>query len=128
VTLSASLASVLPALLCASLLSATLLTAIRLRLIHLPGIAIPGLARHRGDIAHMIAILHHVLAAEAVFVSNLCHNKLLLTHHPASAKHQLHRDPLGAMPTRRAGCHAHYLAMTSDIGTVAPIMNCDRYS
>jgi hypothetical protein len=76
-----ALAALLAALLSTSIAAAAgLLTAIRLRLINLPGIASLGLARGRIALAHVIAILNHELAAEAVFVvSNLCHNKLLLT-------------------------------------------------
>jgi hypothetical protein len=43
-----------------------LLAAFRLRLLRLPDAAAVRLIRRRADLAHVIPILHHVLAAEAV--------------------------------------------------------------
>jgi hypothetical protein len=49
-----------------------------MRLFLLPGDATFGIAGSRLDVAHVVAILNHVLAAEAVLVVlNLCHNRLL---------------------------------------------------
>jgi hypothetical protein len=64
----------LASLLAAGAIAAALLTAIRLRLFGLSDAATVGFVRHLTDLAHVVAILNHVLAAEAVVsVSILCH-------------------------------------------------------
>jgi hypothetical protein len=80
-TLAAPLASLLAA---GALIATALLTATRLRLLSLPDIATVGFVFPLTDLAHVVAILNHVLAAEAVFVvSNLCHkNSSFTPPHP----------------------------------------------
>jgi hypothetical protein len=105
---------------------AALLAASRLGLIRLPNRAAIGLVLT--DLAHVIAILNHVRAAEAaLIVSILCHmNNSLSLLRPASANKK-HRDLLNAVPTR-AGGHVYYLAIHIGISTVSDDDNCDRYS
>jgi hypothetical protein len=56
------------------LISVALLTATALRLFRLPDATI-GFVGRLTDLAHVVAILNHVLPAEAAFVSILCHDK-----------------------------------------------------
>jgi hypothetical protein len=59
-------------------LIAALLAGAELRLVGLSDAA-GGVLRRRADLAHVVAILNHVLAAEAVVVSIHCHKELLGT-------------------------------------------------
>jgi hypothetical protein len=73
----APLLSLLPA---GAAIVAALLAGITLGLFRLPDAAAVGLVRRLRDLAHVVAILNHVLAAEAaLFVAILCHNRLLGT-------------------------------------------------
>jgi hypothetical protein len=75
-----SLPSPLSLLLVGAMIAAALLTASLLRLFRLPDTATVGVVCRLTDLAHVVAILDHVLAAEAAsVVSIVCHNKLLLT-------------------------------------------------
>ncbi len=77
ITNSEELASLVTSL--TPLLPAALrLTAVALRLFGLPASAMPGFASHLSDPAHVVSILNHVLAAQAIrLVSLVCHDKLL---------------------------------------------------
>jgi hypothetical protein len=57
----------LPALLAAALVSATtLLVAVAFRLLRLPAAALFGIAAHLAGLAHVVAILDHELATQAI--------------------------------------------------------------
>jgi hypothetical protein len=82
-TTLSSLPAAFATVLAAGSVIAALLPIAGLRLLVLSGTATIGLVRHRIDLAHVVAILNHVLAAEAVLaISNLCHNKLLVSPPP----------------------------------------------
>jgi hypothetical protein len=59
-------------------LATTLLPAAAWRLIELRAAAMFGIVSHLADLAHVVAILNHELATQAIrLVSILCHTKLL---------------------------------------------------
>jgi hypothetical protein len=69
---SVTLAAPLASLLTAGVAIIALVTATRLRLLSLPDITPIGFLSNLPDLAHVVAILNHVLAAKAVLVvSNL---------------------------------------------------------
>ena len=70
-------------------LIAALLTAARLGLFGLPDAAAVGFVGRLSDLAHVVAVLNHVLAAEAALVvSILCHKHSSLLLRPAAANNK----------------------------------------
>jgi hypothetical protein len=94
---------------------AALLTAAHLMLFMLSTAALIGLislTRTLSALAHVIAVLNHVLAAQAAnVVSYLCHKILHLTFPPRSGLLERHRDLLCAMPSRAVSFHINQLAI-----------------
>jgi hypothetical protein len=106
-----------PSLLPRAAMIAALLTAAHFMLLMLPAAALFGpisLTRTLSALAHVIAVLNHVLAAHAAnVVSYLCHKRLLQTLPPRSGLLEGHRDLLRAMPSRAVSFHINQLAIRS---------------